>query len=170
MPFPINDVTSTSTSAVIINVRGTKYKPQISAFKEHKITLASNNKCSATLPIGIFSNIMSWYTTGKKSWKLQPSMSYHLTNTILQFHNCNNCELLGSQRVISELWVYIYYILHSFKSGTIARWWSVVTETCSYSLIKHSCVGWTMWRFIIELIFFFFTMQRVTWFQDLAHL
>jgi hypothetical protein len=82
-------------------------------------------------------------------------MSYHLTNTTLQFHNCNNCELLGSKRAVTELWIYICYILHSFKSGTIARWWSVVTETCSYYLIKHSCVGLTIWRFIIVLINFF---------------
>jgi hypothetical protein len=44
---------------------------------------------------------------------LQLSMSYQLTNTILQFHMCGNCEFLGSHRVKSELCLYIYiYILH----------------------------------------------------------
>ena len=50
MPFPINVITSTSISAVIIKVTGTKYKPRISVFKEHK--KISNNIYSATLPIG----------------------------------------------------------------------------------------------------------------------
>ena len=90
----------------------------------------------------------------------QPSMSYKLNNTIIQFHKCNNCELLGSERIKSELWIYIYYILHSFKYGMIAQWWSVMTETCSYSLIKNSCDGWTIWRFIIEINFFFWQCRE----------